>query len=57
MTQQQTGAAVAVANNGGGALVPLAEIERAANYIAKSGMFGVKTQEQAAALMLVAQSR
>jgi len=37
-------------------LVPLAEIERAASYIAKSGLFGVKSQEQACALMLVAQS-
>jgi hypothetical protein len=40
----------------GGAIATLAEIERAAGYIAKSGLFGVKTQEQAAALMLVAQS-
>jgi hypothetical protein len=42
--------------NVGGAAASLAEIERAAIYIAKSGLFGVKTQEQAAALMLVAQS-
>ncbi len=40
----------------GGALVPLEEITQAANLIAKSGLFGVKTPEQAAALMLVAQS-
>jgi len=39
-----------------GYMVPLTEIERAAQYIAKSGMFGVKTVDQAAALMLVAQS-
>jgi len=40
----------------GGALVSLGEIEKAAQYIATSGMFGAKTKEQAAALMLVAQS-
>jgi hypothetical protein len=40
----------------GRSLATLEEIERAAIYIAKSGLFGVKTQEQAAALMLVAQS-
>lgn len=39
-----------------GNLVPLSEIEKAAEYVSKSGMFGVKTKEQAAALMLVAQS-
>lgn len=37
-------------------LVPLVEITQAANLIAKSGLFGVKTLEQAASLMLVAQS-
>jgi hypothetical protein len=49
-------AAMPQTQNGGGALATLAEIERAAIYIAKSGLFGVKTQDQAAALMLVAQS-
>lgn len=34
----------------------LSVIERAGNYIAKSGLFGVKTPEQAIALMLVAQA-
>jgi len=48
--------AVATQQTQGGALASLAEIERAAQYIAKSNMFGVKTPEQAAALMLVAQS-
>ncbi|MCL2206600.1 MAG: hypothetical protein FWB90_00705 [Fibromonadales bacterium] len=39
-----------------GNLVPLQEIEKAAEYIAKSGLFGAKTKDQACALMLVAQS-
>lgn len=34
----------------------LAVIEKTAGYIAKSGLFGVKTPEQAIALMLVAQA-
>ncbi len=34
----------------------LSVIERAGNYIAKSGLFGVKTPEQAIALMLVAKA-
>jgi hypothetical protein len=37
-------------------IVALQDIERAGNYIAKSGLFGVKTPEQAIALMLVAQA-
>lgn len=37
-------------------MVALQDIERAGNYIAKSGLFGVKTPEQAIALMLVAQA-
>ena len=37
-------------------LVPLNELERMAATIAKSGLFGVKTADQAMALMLVAQS-
>jgi len=36
--------------------IALQDIERAGNYIAKSGLFGVKTPEQAIALMLVAQA-
>jgi len=39
-----------------GNLVPLTEITQAAGIIAKSGLFGVKTMEQAAALMMVAQA-
>jgi len=61
-TEQHNGAdmsnttAVATQQTQGGTLASLADIERAAQYIAKSNMFGVKTPEQAAALMLVAQS-
>lgn len=36
--------------------VPLGEIERMASSVAKSGLFGVKTADQALALMLVAQA-
>jgi hypothetical protein len=35
-------------------IVPYGEIERMAQAIAKSGLFGIKTPEQAAALMLIA---
>ena len=38
------------------ALVPYSEIERMALAVAKSGLFGVKNVEQAAALMLIAQA-
>jgi hypothetical protein len=38
------------------ALVPVSEIERMAGAVAKSGLFGIKTSEQAMALMLVAQA-
>lgn len=37
-------------------LIPVADVERMANSIAKSGLFGMKTIEQAAALMLIAQA-
>lgn len=37
-------------------MIPIADVERMALAIAKSGLFGVKTPEQALALMLVAQS-
>lgn len=37
-------------------LVPLSDLEKMAAAIAKSGLFGVKTPEQAMAIMLVAQS-
>jgi len=37
-------------------MIPMADVERMALAIAKSGLFGVKTPEQALALMLVAQS-
>src|SRR6266403_4405735 len=35
-------------------IVPMADIEKMAAYITKSGLFGIKTVEQAAALMLMA---
>lgn len=35
-------------------LVPVADIEKMAFAVAKSGLFGIKTQEQAMALMLIA---
>ena len=38
------------------ALVPIADIERMAVAVAKSGLFGMKTPEQAIALMLIAQA-
>jgi hypothetical protein len=38
------------------ALVPVADIERMANAVAKSGLFGIKTAEQGVALMLIAQA-
>jgi len=38
------------------ALVPFAEMERMALAIAKSGLFGIRTPDQALALMLVSQS-
>lgn len=37
-------------------MVPINEIERMAESVAKSGLFGIKTKEQAIALMLVAQA-
>jgi hypothetical protein len=39
-----------------GNLVPLQEVERMAAAVAKSGLFGVKTPEQAMSLMLIAQA-
>jgi len=38
------------------ALITMPDMERAAGFIAKSGLFGVKTIDQAMALMLVAQA-
>ena len=38
------------------ALVPVSDIERMALAVAKSGLFGVKTPDQAMALMLIAQA-
>jgi len=38
------------------ALVPIQDIEKMATAIAKSGLFGMKTPEQAVALMLIAQA-
>lgn len=37
-------------------LIPVQDVERMASNIAKSGLFGMKTIEQAAALMLIAQA-
>jgi hypothetical protein len=37
-------------------LIPVSDIERMAAAIAKSGLFGIKTPEQAMALMLIAQA-
>lgn len=37
-------------------LVPFQELERMAQAVAKSGLFGIKTPEQAVALMLIAQA-
>ena len=42
--------------NSGGNLVPLSEIKQAAEWVAKSGLFGITSSEQAATLMLVAQA-
>jgi hypothetical protein len=39
-----------------GAIVPVGEIERMARAVAESKLFGVKSPEQAMALMLVAQA-
>jgi len=38
------------------AMIPVADVERMAIAIAKSGLFGLKTPDQALALMLIAQS-
>lgn len=38
------------------AMIPVADVERMAVAIAKSGLFGLKTSDQALALMLIAQS-
>ncbi len=37
-------------------LVPVQDIERMALAVAKSGLFGVKTADEAMALMLIAQA-
>jgi len=37
-------------------LIPVSDIEKMANVVAKSGLFGMKTPEQAMALMLIAQA-
>ena len=39
-----------------GALVPVADVEKMAVAVARSGLFGVKTPDQALALMLIAQA-
>jgi hypothetical protein len=38
------------------ALIPIADVEKMANAVAKSGLFGMKTPEQAFALMMIAQA-
>ena len=38
------------------AIIPIGEIERMAVAVSKSGLFGIKNQEQAIALMLIAQA-
>lgn len=38
------------------AIIPISDIERMGSAIAKSGLFGMKTPEQAVALMLIAQA-
>ncbi len=38
------------------ALIPLSDVEKMANTMAKSGLFGVKSPDQAMALMLIAQA-
>ena len=38
------------------ALIPVADVERMAVAVAKSGLFGIKTAEQGVALMLIAQA-
>lgn len=38
------------------AIIPVSDIEKMATAVAKSGLFGVKTSEQAMALMLIAQA-
>ena len=37
-------------------IVPYADIERMAIAVAKSGLFGIRTKEQAEALMVIAQA-
>lgn len=39
-----------------GALIPINDLEKMALYLVKSGLFGLKTQDQAMALMLIAQA-
>ncbi len=50
------GNALAVAQEMNGAVVPLNDIEKMAQYVVKSGLFGMKTVDQAVALMLIAQA-
>lgn len=50
------GNALAVTQEMNGAVVPLSDIEKMAQYVVKSGLFGMKTVEQAVALMLIAQA-
>jgi len=48
--------ALAVSQENNGAMIPLNDIEKMAQYVVKSGLFGIKTVDQAVALMLIAQA-
>jgi hypothetical protein len=47
---------VAVVHENNGSVIPLGDLEKMAQYMVKSGLFGIKTQEQAVALMLISQA-
>jgi len=51
-----TAVATQQTQTGGNSLVPINEIIQAAEIVAKSGLFGVKSKEEAATLMMVAQA-
>ncbi|HPS93893.1 MAG TPA: hypothetical protein PK600_05470 [Deltaproteobacteria bacterium] len=50
------GSQVTTVQENTGALVALGDLEKMAQYMVKSQLFGIKTQEQAVALMLIAQA-
>ena len=45
-----------MSNSTNNALIPYNDVEKMGSAIAKSNLFGVKTPEQAVALMLIAQA-